>query len=296
MLLVEIGHRGGGVFNRAVEMFQTFAEIVAAEDAGIEGGDDFLDFLGDDVAGDEIGHVEDFAEDALGEDVLNDHFLDGLDGNVGIQRAAAERAEGFKGGGEFLVVLSLLFDEGFQARANLRDFALEFLDGLFPFRDGGRGEFEEELEDVNEVVGLFQVGLVKPFAVLVKDGAVGLPEKDVLSRVADGELVLDLLVEVGGGVLGFPEAVIEAVVVEEGAVGFGGGLALALDGVFGNEGPIELPGAVFEQFLKGGSDGGFVGDAQLGKFGERVVIGAHGPLRWLEIQARHGLFVNRDAA
>jgi hypothetical protein len=44
--------------------------------------------------------------------------------------------------------------------------------------------------------------------VLVKDGEVGLPEQYVLPRVADGELVFDFLVEVVGGVLGFPEAVV----------------------------------------------------------------------------------------
>jgi hypothetical protein len=44
-------------------------------------------------------------------------------------------------------------------------------------------------------------------------------------------------------------------------------VALALEGVFRNEFPIELPGAGFEQFVKGGTDGGFVFDAELFKFG-----------------------------
>jgi hypothetical protein len=86
---------------------------------------------------------------------------------------------------------------------------------------------------------------------------------------------------------GFPEAVIEAVVVEQRAIGLGVGLALAFDGVFGNELPIELAGAGFEQFVKRGADGGFVFDAELRKLGERIVIGAYGLVRWLEGQARH---------
>ena len=201
---MEIGDGGGGVFNRAVEMFQTLAEIVTAEHAGIERRDDFFNFLRDDVARDKIGHVENLAEDALGEDVLDDHFLDGLDGNVGIERATAERTEILKRGDEFFVGLAFGFDEGFQARANLRDFVFEFLDGFSPFRDGGRREFQKQGEDFYEVVGLGQVGFPKPFAVLVKHGAVGLPEKDVLLRIADGEFIFDFPVEVISRVFGFP--------------------------------------------------------------------------------------------
>ena len=47
-------------------------------------------------------------------------------------------------------------------------------------------------------------------------------------------------------------------------------------------------GAVFEQFLKGGADGGFVLDAELGEFGERIVIGGNGLVRWLQHERRHG--------
>ena len=185
LLLVEIGDGGGGVFNRAVKMFEALAEIVATEGSGIERGDDLFNLQRDDVALHEIAHVENFAEDALGEDVLDDHLLDGLDGDVGIERAAAEGTEIFKRGDEFLVGLAFLFDEGFQACANLRDFVFEFLDGLFPFRDGGRGEFQKQGEDFDKVVGFGQVGFPKPFAVLVKHGAVGLPEKNVLLGIAD---------------------------------------------------------------------------------------------------------------
>jgi hypothetical protein len=42
------------------------------------------------------------------------------------------------------------------------------------------------------------------------------------------------------------------------------------------------PGAMFEQFLKGGADGGFVLDAEPGELGERIVIGGSslGPCAW----------------
>lgn len=81
---------------------------------------------------------------------------------------------------------------------------------------------------------------------------------------------------------------IEAVVVEQRAVSLGVGLTFACDGVFGNEFPIELAGAVFEQFLKCRANSGFVLDAKLGKFGERIVVGGYGLVRWLQGQTRHG--------
>ena len=81
---------------------------------------------------------------------------------------------------------------------------------------------------------------------------------------------------------------IEAVVVEQRAVGLGVGVAFAFDGVFGNEFPIKLAGAVFEQFVKGGTNGGFVFDAELVELRQIVVIGGNGPVGGLESQARHG--------
>ena len=93
-------------------------------------------------------------------------------------------------------------------------------------------------------------------------------------RVAGDVAVLDA----GDAVLvnhPFPEAVIEAVVVEQRAVDLGVGLSLAFDGVFGNQLPIELAGAGFEQCVKGGADGAFVLDAELLKLREIVVIGGY---------------------
>ena len=66
LFLGEIGDGGGGIFDCAIEMFHALAEIVPAEHAGVERGDDLFNFLRDDVARDEISDVEDFAEDALG--------------------------------------------------------------------------------------------------------------------------------------------------------------------------------------------------------------------------------------
>ena len=59
--------------------------------------DDLVDLMGDDVALDEIGVVEDFAEDALGEQVLDDHLLHRGIGEIGVEGLAAEIGEVVEG-------------------------------------------------------------------------------------------------------------------------------------------------------------------------------------------------------
>ncbi len=89
---------GGGGFDGAVEAVEAVEEVGAAETAAGEGADDFLYFAGDDVALGEVGVVEDFAEDALGEQVLDEHFFDGVVGEVGVDGVAHERFEVGEGG------------------------------------------------------------------------------------------------------------------------------------------------------------------------------------------------------
>jgi hypothetical protein len=64
--------------------------------------------------------------------------------------------------------------------------------------------------------------------------------------------------------------------------------AFALNGVFGNEFPIELSPAVAEEFLKCGADYAFVFDAELVELRQVVVVGGDRFVGWLELQARHG--------
>src|SRR5439155_12555134 len=185
------GDGGSSVLYSSIEMLQALTEIVATERAGRERGNDSFNLMRDDVALDEIRHVKNLAEDALGENVLDNHLFDSFNGDIGIYRTTAEGAEVFERGDELLIGLAFLFDEGSQALANLRDFVAEFLDGLFPFCNGWRREFEEELEYVNKIFGFGQVRLEMALAVLEKHGAVRLPEKDILLRIASGELIFN---------------------------------------------------------------------------------------------------------
>ena len=98
----------------------------------------------------------------------------------------------------------------------------------------------------------------------------------------------NLLFQVISGILGLPQAAPQTGIVQQRAIRLGVGPALALEGVFRDEFPIELAGAVFQQFVEGGTDGGFVCDAELGEFGQAVVINDNLLVRGLEVEARHG--------
>jgi hypothetical protein len=79
LFLVKISDGGGSFFDCSVEMLQALAEIITTERTGIEGGNYRFDFVRDDVALDKIGHSENLPKNAFGEDVLDDHLLDGFD-------------------------------------------------------------------------------------------------------------------------------------------------------------------------------------------------------------------------
>jgi hypothetical protein len=88
-------------------------------------------------------------------------------------------------------------------------------------------------------------------------------------------------------VFGFPKAVGEAEVVQQRAVYTQGMLARAADFPFGNEGPVVLAGAVVEQALESGADGGFVGDAEVVELAQGGVVILDRLMRWLQFQPLH---------
>ena len=106
-----------------------------------------LDVGGDDVALAEVFDVENLPQDALGEEVLDEHFLDGGLGEIRVQRAAANGDEAGKRGVVFRVLLARFFQDRGERFAQGGDDVLEVRDGGFPLRDGLGSEFEELLED-----------------------------------------------------------------------------------------------------------------------------------------------------
>ena len=79
----------------------------------------------------------------------------------------------------------------------------------------------------------------------------------------------------------------EAETVDQRAVNDDALAAPRAEGVFGHEGPAALTGAVFEEGLKGGPHGSFVGDAKLGELVEGNVVSLDGLVGWFEVQGGH---------
>jgi len=80
LLFGEVRDGVGGGLDGDVEAVEFLEELVAGEGAAGEGDGDFLDLGGDVVALHELVHVENLPKDAPGEDVLDEHFLHGGDG------------------------------------------------------------------------------------------------------------------------------------------------------------------------------------------------------------------------
>ena len=83
----------GSVFDGFVELIEGAVEVTAIEVVAGESADDFLDFGGDNVGLGEMFAIEDAADDALGHQVLNEHFVDGFGTDVGVQGGPAELHE-----------------------------------------------------------------------------------------------------------------------------------------------------------------------------------------------------------
>jgi small-conductance mechanosensitive channel len=84
------------------------------------------------------------------------------------------------------------------------------------------------------------------------------------------------------------DAVDEAEVVQQRAVGEEGLRALAGDGEAGNELPPEGAGGVVQQRIEGGAHRALVLHAELCELGERIVVGLDGLVIRLEREIRHG--------
>ena len=89
-------------------------------------------------------------------------------------------------------------------------------------------------------------------------------------------------------VLGLPVAVREVEVVDQGAIDDDAFVGARVDGVCGHEGPADLAGAVFEEGLEGGADGGLVGDVEVGEAVEGGVVRVDGLVGGCGVEGGHG--------
>ena len=125
------------------------------------------------------------AEDALGQQVLDEHLLDRFDRQVGIDGLAAELVEGVEALDEGRIGLALLLDLLLDRLGDLRDVLLEFGDRCVPFLVVRLAIGEELLQQLDEVAGVAYV-LVQSLTHAVLDRArpARAPEDDVVARVA----------------------------------------------------------------------------------------------------------------
>ena len=276
----------GGTLDGGVEAVQAVDKITAAQGVRCEGVDHLLDFVGDDVAAGEVGVVEDGAEQALGQEMLNQHLLDRGLGQVGIDRLAAFFKELGEGGDKAAIGLPLILDQLRQAAPDVGHFVFELGDCLLP---GGvllRAVAEEGLERLDQLGRFGQVGVQRQALVLPEDGALRRLEEDVVARVAGLELALDFRGQVVVNILGLPIAVRQLEIVDQRAV-HDDALAAGVERELRHEGPAGLAGAGFEEGLEGGAHGGFVGDGEAGEPVEGGVVGFDGAVGGFEVQGWH---------
>ena len=275
MLLVgEVGHRAGGALDGDVEAVEFLEVGVAVEGLAGHGEHDLLDLGRDYVAADEFGVVEDFADEAFGEDVLDEHLIDGGLREVGVEAAAAEVEEVGEGLLEGGVGLVGLVDLLLEALGEVGDALFELIDGLLELLDLGLDVAEELEEEFGEGGRVFHVGREDELAGLVEDGGLVVLEDDVGEGVAGLAFLCYFGVQVVVGVFGFPIAADEVEGVFEGSVGADGfavGPAYFLL-VLGDECPVVLLAGGGEEGVEGRAGAHFVHDVLVGEVGEIGIV------------------------
>jgi hypothetical protein len=216
--------------------------------------------------------------------MLDEHLFDGFVFEVGVDGFSAEVGEGGEAFDEDLVCLALRFDECHCSSRDLGNALGEFADGAVPVFLMGLAIFKERTEDVNEFDGIDDFAVELDVSVLDEKGVGGGLEGDVGARVAEREFLFGFDAERVFGVFGFPPGAREVEGVDQAAVNAERAFAGAGDGVFGDEGPIELAGAAFEEVAEGFADVAFVVEFGAAEFGEGVVVGLDGA--WLGFKLR----------
>ena len=218
LLLRVLGDFVGGAADGPVvgaEAVDGLAAHVAGEEGLLQG----RQLPGDVVLPVELVLGEHPEEDVLGEDVLEQHLP-----HIGLGHGGADAAVAqFKEPGDAFAVVGIAF-LGLSHRLaevleNGGQVGLELLLCLTELLDLRQFVAEEAGDEPVQVGGPGHVHPHGLFPVLDQDGGAGVLEDDVVLRVALGELLLNLGVQVVVGVLGLPVAAGHAQGVLDGAVG-----------------------------------------------------------------------------
>ena len=163
------------------------------------------------------------------------------------------------GGAECGVLVIGRVDPLAQRLEHGRQVRLELLHRLAEFGDLLPLVAEEQVEQLQQRRRVRHVGCHHRLAVLVEDCALGILEDDVVLRIAAPELLLDLLLELVVGVLGFPMAERHANVVKHRAVGIDGGLLRGQMRIFFEEDQLLRRCPVIQKSPEGRADHLLVG-------------------------------------
>ena len=189
--------------------------------------------------------------------MLHKHLIDGRLADVWVQSSLAEGEEVVEGGLKLLVALVGRGEDAEQALGQLGDLGLELVHRLVEAVDLRFGVGVELVEEGGQLLRVGQVEPVALLAALEQHRPAGVLENGVGQRVALGDLLLNLGVEVVVGVLGLPEAAAHVEQVAQGAVGSDAALA-DLEPLLGDELPAVRLGRFFQQAPEGGFKGAFV--------------------------------------
>ena len=157
LFLREVDERRRLPFDFAVKRIQP-AEKFAAAVCGVEGCfQHVLNFACDDIPRGEIGILKDGAKYPFCQEMLDEHFLHGGFGEIGINGGLTELVKGGEIGAKLRVRAVLRFDEFGGFGADFGDDVLEACDSGVPL--GGMGAFVSEkcLEDGDEGVAFGDV-------------------------------------------------------------------------------------------------------------------------------------------
>ena len=250
------------MFKGDIETVQCLEEVLTGKCTGGQRVDDFLDLHGDDIFLHEVARLEHTSENALGEDVLDEHFLDSGLGKIGVQRTVAKDDKA----GQCIPedgVLPLLFrDDVRKGAAMFCDAVLEFSARLLPLLDGRLVVVEEGAQRIRELVGTGQCTVEDACAILIEHGTVGGLEEDILFWITKTELGFNLLFQIIRTVLRFPDAVDKIELIHDCTVRAERPLAGTMDRVFGNKLPADLSRAIIEQHLERGPHSGLMRDTK----------------------------------
>ncbi|HEV7676276.1 MAG TPA: hypothetical protein VGQ12_17220 [Candidatus Angelobacter sp.] len=225
---------------------------------------DFFNFSGDDVAAGEFRVVEDPAEDTLGEQMLDEHGLNRVVREVGIDGLTAEQDKALKAVNELFIGFALFFNDPFDGDGDFRNAAGKVGYGGFPFLMLRLTVLEKLLEQIDKVVRVGDVFIqALAHALLVKNGLLRALKDDVVSGIALFQLLLDFFFQRVFQVFGFPETMLEGEGIKNHAINNNGFILRRRQAKLLHQLPFKLSCAIIQERSKGLPDGGLMADIEL---------------------------------